>query len=384
MKRQLQNIFLIVITGGLLFIPGCKEDEFDVPPASTQADFSYTSDNEFLAPTQLNFTDQSIKAVSWSWDFGNGTTSTAQNPVSTYDEGGIYTVILTVEPENNVHYNQLTKEVNILIKSPGISEPKVLFYSSRATGKVHYVILDTLDPVVFEFPTGGLYKPYGIAVDDKNRKVYVTDTDGFIYRYDFDGANQEVILDESQEPLLGSPYGIIVVDDKIYWGREGGIFMANLDGTDAEPLFESSGAPEWPLGLAWDSLQQKIFFVNDRLDFSGGVWTVNIDGSGLTEIIAGVDAGAISLDLSNSKLYYVDWVGGVFMANLDGSGVANINPSMDQNFSWGITVDPEDGYLYVADKGHDIIIRSGLAGESPENWIAEVDPYAMTIFFPKK
>ena len=123
--------------------------------------------------------------------------------------------------------------------------------SGAVTDAQKDVILDTLDPVIFDFPTGGLYKPYGIAVDDKNRKVYVTDTDGFIYRYDLDGENQQVILDAAQEPLLGSPYGIIIVEDKIYWGREGGIFMANLDGSGAEPLLESSGAPEWPLGLAW-------------------------------------------------------------------------------------------------------------------------------------
>jgi hypothetical protein len=73
----------------------------------------------------------------------------------------------------------------------------------------------------------------------------------------------------------------------------------------------------------------------------------------------------------------------VFSADLDGSNVANINASMDQNFSWGITVDPEDGFLYVADKGNDKIIRSGLDGSAASDWLTGIDPYAMTIYFPE-
>jgi len=45
----------------------------------------------------INFTDQSINASSWSWDFGQGTLSTIQNPVLALNQVGTYTVTLTVE-----------------------------------------------------------------------------------------------------------------------------------------------------------------------------------------------------------------------------------------------------------------------------------------------
>lgn len=382
MEKLFKIILFILITSGII-AAACKKEEEEVPLASTVADFSYVSDNDFMAPTQVSFTDKSINALGWSWDFGNGETSTDQNPVVTYTEGGIYTVSLTVQPLNNVINNQLTKEVNIIVQSPGATEPKTLYFTSRATGKVHYVLLDTIVPLVFDFPTGGLFKPYGIAFDKNNKKVYVSDTDGFIYRYDADGENQEVVLDAAQVPELGSPYGILVIGDKLYWAKEGGIYMSNLDGSAPEAFAAFTGAPEWPLGMAYDSLSGKIYFVNDKLDFSGGVWTINIDGTGLTEIIPGVDAGAIALDITHNKLYYIDWIGGVFMANLDGSNVTNINASMNENFSWGIIADPEDGYLYVADKGNDIIIRSALDGSNATNWLTGIDPYAMTIYFPE-
>lgn len=45
-------------------------------------------------PLTVRFTDKSYQATSWSWDFGDGTTSTEQNPVHTYTNEGRYTVSL--------------------------------------------------------------------------------------------------------------------------------------------------------------------------------------------------------------------------------------------------------------------------------------------------
>jgi len=44
------------------------------------------------APLTVQFTDRSENATGWSWDFGDGNTSTAQNPVHTYSVVGNYTV----------------------------------------------------------------------------------------------------------------------------------------------------------------------------------------------------------------------------------------------------------------------------------------------------
>lgn len=52
-------------------------------------------------PLRVQFSDLSMPGagntnVSWSWDFGNGLTSTQQNPLVTYNTAGTYTVSLTV------------------------------------------------------------------------------------------------------------------------------------------------------------------------------------------------------------------------------------------------------------------------------------------------
>lgn len=48
------------------------------------------------APLTVNFQDLSSNAVSWQWDFGDGGTSTAQNPSHVYNAEGQYTVRLSV------------------------------------------------------------------------------------------------------------------------------------------------------------------------------------------------------------------------------------------------------------------------------------------------
>ncbi|MBI4602953.1 MAG: PKD domain-containing protein, partial [Planctomycetes bacterium] len=48
-----------------------------------------------VAPLIVRFTNQSTGATSYSWDFGDGGTSTATSPSHTYAAGGEYTVTLT-------------------------------------------------------------------------------------------------------------------------------------------------------------------------------------------------------------------------------------------------------------------------------------------------
>jgi len=87
---------------------GAFEYTSDGPPPTTttstsytnqppNASFNYNPTSEILT---VNFTDTSSDndgiIVSRYWDFGDGTTSTQQNPSHTYSTTGIYTVTLTV------------------------------------------------------------------------------------------------------------------------------------------------------------------------------------------------------------------------------------------------------------------------------------------------
>ncbi len=67
------------------------------------------------------FKDSSIGATAWRWDFGDGNTSTQQNPVHTYGSSGIYTVSLTVFNDTCSHEIRRDVRVAVPTESIGVS-----------------------------------------------------------------------------------------------------------------------------------------------------------------------------------------------------------------------------------------------------------------------
>jgi PKD repeat protein len=66
--------------------------------------------------TTIAFTDSSSNTPqAWFWDFGDGGTSTLQNPVHTYNTSGVYTVKLVVT--NNIGQDSTTRTVTIALPS---------------------------------------------------------------------------------------------------------------------------------------------------------------------------------------------------------------------------------------------------------------------------
>ncbi|MBN1134218.1 MAG: PKD domain-containing protein [Methanosarcinaceae archaeon] len=63
-------------------------DISDLVVSELEASFSV----ELTAPLTMQFTDASIGATEWFWDFGDGNTSTDQNPTHTYADIGEYTI----------------------------------------------------------------------------------------------------------------------------------------------------------------------------------------------------------------------------------------------------------------------------------------------------
>lgn len=376
MKSGILRISVLASIMAILIVVSCSKDEEEVPPASTVANFEYVSDNDFFAPTTITFTNTSIEASTYEWDFGNGQTSTEKDPTAQYEDPGVYTVSL-IAKGNTTN----TKTEDVLIKDPNAGKSRTLYYSDRNTGKIHFIKLDGQSPVVQDFSWGGLYKPYGIAIDDNNEKVYIADVEGIVYKCDLDGENPEIILNVNDNPEVDAPYGLIVVDDKIYWSIEGGLMKSNLDGSDIEWAFQLTSVPEMPIGLAYDYENNKLYFTNDKYDYSGGVYRCNLDGTEMELLVPDIDGGGIAIDLEHDKMYFSDWFNGLYMADLDGSNPTVINADLggESTFVWGLALDEDAGYLYISDKITEVILRSQLDGSNSENWVTDIYPHAMTI-----
>jgi gliding motility-associated-like protein len=65
-------------------------------------------------PKQVVYTDKSIGADLWFWDFGDGTTSAGQSPVHDYAAPGNYTVSLTVTNQTTGCSKTRTEEVRVI------------------------------------------------------------------------------------------------------------------------------------------------------------------------------------------------------------------------------------------------------------------------------
>jgi Zn-dependent metalloprotease len=79
---------------------------------------AFTADVTSSCNGVINFTDQSTNGpTSWSWDFGDATTSTSQNPIKTYASNGTYTVKLNAC--NGFGCNLLTKTSYVTVSLGG-------------------------------------------------------------------------------------------------------------------------------------------------------------------------------------------------------------------------------------------------------------------------
>jgi PKD repeat protein len=62
----------------------------------------------------IDFTNTSARETSWSWDFGDGATSSQQNPTHLYAEAGDYVVRLTVSGPGGTDFVEQTVTVSLL------------------------------------------------------------------------------------------------------------------------------------------------------------------------------------------------------------------------------------------------------------------------------
>lgn len=106
-KTRFGMLAILIIS---FIVVSCEKDpEGSAPVADFSADMTaaYTDQD-------ITFTDASTEdPTTWAWNFGDGSTSTDQNPVHAYTDAGVYTVTLTAT--NDFGSNTATKDDHISI-----------------------------------------------------------------------------------------------------------------------------------------------------------------------------------------------------------------------------------------------------------------------------
>ncbi|MCK9613534.1 MAG: PKD domain-containing protein [Bacteroidales bacterium] len=135
------------------------------------------------APQNVSFTCSIPGIISWQWNFGDGGTSSAQNPSHTYTQDGIYTVTLSIT-DNHGCSNSLSK-INYIIISPPIVDftatppagchPLTVHFND-STSTISYITSWTWD-FGDGSPVSHLGNPIHTYIDTGNYIVSLTVTD---------------------------------------------------------------------------------------------------------------------------------------------------------------------------------------------------------------
>ena len=129
-----------------------------------------------MAPLTVHFSDKTlIKPDSWLWDFGDGTTSTEQNPTHTYSTSGLYTVSLKV----TYHREEFsTKEVtnyiaawashyNLIFNTPGLTGTTDITFNSTAFTQHGGTWSLVGNVLTLNYPPGSSFKQLVITFDPR-------------------------------------------------------------------------------------------------------------------------------------------------------------------------------------------------------------------------
>ena len=117
----------VALLASMVFLSNCKSSD---DPGKPTATFTYVADNKVVT-----FTNTSTNATSYSWNFGDGTTSTETSPVHTYSAFGQYTVTLSSTGSGGTA-NSVPDQLTLAKSSPVVIDGNVSEWSDIPTVEV--------------------------------------------------------------------------------------------------------------------------------------------------------------------------------------------------------------------------------------------------------
>ncbi|MGC1631514.1 MAG: PKD domain-containing protein, partial [Gelidibacter sp.] len=346
----MKNSFIIylILSIGISF-QSCTDDDFPVPPASTVPSFTYKISNDEFAPATVTFSNTSIVPTTvgtavFYWNFGNGDSSSETNPTYVYDEAGVYVVNLVVKTSESLEIKESSK--TIVVKDPNASGTPIYFTNGA---QVYQGLINTQAPIFT--PVNGLVTQtsYGMVMDTLNLKLYMSDLGASkIYRANLDGSNVETFRSN-----LDNPNGMAIdyLNNQLYFDTSNGVQRANMNTTDLSQKEDFvTGQSNDPEGLAIDLQNRKLYWIN----YDGGIWSKNLDGTGEKEILPGIEGASIMV--VGDRIYYDEYVGSgdvrLKSANLDGTGVTTIATGITR-VVYGMAYDANENKIYWGDRNND-------------------------------
>ncbi len=376
----MKKLAFLLLVAGAVFYSGCKKEGFPVPPASTVAKFDFAVENDGFAPAKVVFTNTSIVperagAVNYSWDFGDGGTSSEASPSHVFAQPGAFAVSLVAVTSASGEIKKATK--TIVIKDAAATGVPVFFTDGS---QVFGGLLNAAAPVFEALPVGGLQDSYGMTFDTATKKLFISDYDaGTISRCDLDGSGLEIFRSG-----LDAPNAMAIDYEKrqIYWDTGTGIQRADLENADVNQREDFAvGQANDPDGVGLDAASRTLFWVC----YNGGVWRKNLDGTGEQLLLAAPEGG--SLIVANGRIFFDQYVatGDIHLksANFDGTDVATLATGISR-VVYGLAFEPTGQKIYWGDRNKGTIMRANPDGSGAEPWFVDAATSPRGIVFGRK
>lgn len=194
-----------------------------------------------IVPMLISFTDLTINTpTSWLWSFGDGTTSTLQNPTHTYNTAGSFTVSLTAT--NGYGSDTETKTGYITITDPG----GLPTYGAPSSLN-GYAIGGALQVTAEGFTFGGGVRQYPITTGDYT--VYTRDGLELALTQCAGNPGKTIYIHPSAAPIdmgdhegVSIPAGTTLASNRGSGGSLGGKIYTTTPGSSwNQPMFKVAG-----------------------------------------------------------------------------------------------------------------------------------------------
>lgn len=291
-----------------------------------------------VAPLRVNFTPTVAgTAVSYAWDFGDGTTSDASNPTHIYRAMGRFTVRLTVHlSDGRVAHATEGDLIDITGVMTTTQHNAQIVWLDRSAGTIFKGPRSGGTPVtVYQAPPYKSIRAIAVA----HSKVYWT-TYSDVERCNLDGSGHQIIY--RPNPVKIAPLGGIAVDtiaNKIYWAEDP-VFNPEIP-LDTDPAeiwradLNGSGAKVWANTSLWNYSDNTTSVMTIDAGNHRLYWTATRPSSPFESAAASIHWADTSSSQPQNRTTFSSLreIGGIAVDNSIAGGIPNLywtNPSKNQ------------------------------------------------------
>lgn len=292
MKNKTNLLFVLFFSSAFFIVAACKKDKNDSPSKASNLYFTAYEENK-VSKVDLNIAPSSVTGL-----FSGSDGITTPEGITLTKDG-----YLIVSEESTHRIVKMKKDgtgdVTVLYDSTdGVNIPTAITvdnsngYLYWCNSGTYQVMRGTDNGSAPPVPLYGgqaiLSYAYGLAIDKKNSKLFISDFEQYIKSGNLDGTGTPVVVwDNVKYTSMIAPSNIYLDTDegKIYWCDESSdeVIEANMDGTGTPVvLFDNSDGVSRPDGVFIDKAANRIYWTETSADV---IARGSLDGTGERQVL---------------------------------------------------------------------------------------------------